>query len=393
MLRNLKTLTLALLLISGSAAAQTDDINAAARAVAANNLSVKSLKASLNQELESARAENVLQGPEAGFDYKVAGGNAENRWGVSLSQGFNWPGAYTARSRAIDAQAKANEANVRNEFLTQALAAKEAMIEAIAVKEQLKLVGEASARMGRLKNLMDSARYAGMLEIRRLGLEQFSLESRKAQLEERLAQLTATLTMLNGGQAVDIPAVKLSAQQLRPMDYFTQQRHLDPKAWAAKYTSEMNGSAVKAAKASALPSFSLGITHDYEERVHFNGISVGISLPSWKPSRAVAAATGALAASEYELASRTATVDAEIKADYEAAQALYSRIQPYEATFAQDDYGMLLSQAVERRDITIFQFLTEYSSYLAACADYNELLMKYATVNARLNRYDLLPQE
>ncbi len=66
--------------------------------ILASDPSVRAERARLAGEIEQLRSANSLEGPEIGFGYKW--GSEINKWDLSVSQSFDWPGVYGARRKA-----------------------------------------------------------------------------------------------------------------------------------------------------------------------------------------------------------------------------------------------------------------------------------------------------
>ena len=73
-------------------------------------------------------------------------------------------------------------------------------------------------------------------------------------------------------------------------------------------------------------------------------------------------------------------------ADYTEALRLYKRIGSQTDLLA-DDYPGLLKKAYEAGILTIFEYLTEYNSYLDTISAHNDLVMRYISLEAQLSKY------
>ena len=122
-----------------------------------------------------------------------------------------------------------------------------------------------------------------------------------------------------------------------------------------------------------MPSFKLSYAHDYEDGKHFNGFGIGISLPSWQPKKSVRMAEAKAIAADFDVLDYDIVRKARLNADYNEARHLYERIANEREVLA-NDYPALLKKAFDSGIFTIFEYLTEYNTYLdtlcrAQCAD------------------------
>ena len=83
-------LILSLALTSALPLCQAATLDETAMNIALRNPAVMSARAGYEADLESARAENILAGPEVEGEYLFSSeGNDGNRWSVSVGQSFD----------------------------------------------------------------------------------------------------------------------------------------------------------------------------------------------------------------------------------------------------------------------------------------------------------------
>lgn len=346
-------------------------------------------------ELHRERAENTLQGPEVEFGYKfnnTAGG--ENRWGLSVSQDFDWLGVYGARRKALNYRSQAYSMLVFDSFIESALKASDALADLGAARQRLALLDSVAADYADLAKIYSGAysdNLVTVMSVRKLGIETFALDRRIAEARAALTAAESRLRAMDVDPAtisLDTPAIP----SLAPQEVYRRQlmdRDLGVKA--ATMLKDAADADMSVARRTALPSFSVGYTHDYEEGQHFNGFSVGISLPSWAPRSSILAAgedaASRAASARLTLAQRTAAVDA----DYAEATVLIAALTRGESTFATDDYPAILRTLFDRGELTMPQYLYEYTEYIDAKLDYIDMQWRLAAAALRMNRFNLLP--
>ena len=382
----MKRIIIAAAALFAAISAIADDFDEAARGIAGANPQVAASRARYEARLEEGRAANVLAGPEVDFDYKFAPSGVENRWGISVGQSFDWPGAYAARRKAN---------GYRAEFVEKALEAKQLLIAIAESRKQLELLRAASMNMTRLAEAYETAFAQGettMLEVSKIRLRRFEIENRLAKAEIEDEQLLNNLRALNGGAGCpEVPELPLTAH-LRSLEEYRQElEDNDPGAAANRRLEAAALADVSAARRSALPSFKLAYVHDYEEGFHFNGFSVGISLPLWGPRASVKAARAEAMAQIQDTGDYSVRVNARLLNDYRLCSRLDSRVDAARRLFADDAYPAQLRKALDAGLITLFEYLSEYGSYLDAKSEYYTLCGELAQAWASLERFSLLP--
>lgn len=380
-------------LLATAVGATASDIDDAARAIADRNPELAASRARYEAELSATRAANVLPGLEVDFDYKF--GKLENRWGGGVSQSFDWPGLYSARRRALKSQQSAFELLYRADYLEQALAAKQLLIDYIRAQSQVDVLSEAQANVDRLEQLYAYAFERGettILEVRKLRLQSFALSTRRAEAQAALDGVAASLRALSGGEEVALdfggsfPAEVLAAEA----DYVEQLTANDPTVAAESSLLSAADSEISVARRSALPSFKVGYAYENEGGESFHGFALGIALPTWSNSSQLAASRAGRLAVELGARDYALRLRAQLSADYAAATRLGVRLEAGRSAFASDDYPRLLQKALDGGRINLFEYLREYNEYLEAKSEFIELEYAYASVMARLNRYSLL---
>ncbi len=374
------------------AVAQSSGIDTLAREIAAKNPAVAAAEASYTAELESARAANVLAGPEVDFDYSFSPeGSSDNRWGVSVGQSFDWPGVYRARSKANGYRAEAFRHLYLSRLSDATFEAKQILIRLAAAEEVAALMRTAADNIDRMHDAVEYAYSRGevtAIDLKKIHIERFSLHSRLARAEAELEGLKATVKALNGGVLPPTVPLPAGAELESLEDYRMSFETGNPVLAASRSMVQALDADVSVARRSALPSFKVSYVHEYEDRTHFNGFSIGIALPSWSTSRSRRAAEAAVHAESLGSADYTIKMNAELMTNYATAVSLSQRLNKARCAFEGDDYGDLLRTALEKGAITVLNYLTEYNSYLDAAAEYVALKAEMAQAIAFLNRYN-----
>lgn len=386
--------TLAAVSLFAALAMQAQSLDSLALQLALKDPAVTAAKNNYDAEIESARAANTLAGLDVDLDYKFAPDRGDNRWGVSVGQSFEWPGVYGARSKATRYRAEAFGQLYRGALVDAAFRANVALSALAASEQRLALLKDAYANMGMLYESSEYAYSRGeitILEMKRVELERFSLAKRRAQAEVELEAARASVRALNGGEDL---AVRLSLPQqthLLPLAEYQQLFNTnDPVLVANNGLFRAAQADASAARLGVLPSFKLAYVHDFEDGTHFNGFSIGVSLPSWNFRSQTRAAEAKAVAEQLSAHDYVLKTNAELVANHAKAVRLNSLVDDGARAFGDDDYPVLLRKALDMGMLNIRDYLTEYNRYLDAEADYIELREQLAQALAYINRYALV---
>lgn len=378
------TLTGAFLITIAAVAQNLDSI---CYTIALETPSLKAQEARIAAQRLQNEAENSLAGPEADFDYKFNASGGENRWGVSVGQGFDWPGVYYSRRKSNKLRENALENLHRQNVADKALEIKLAAIRLGQARRSMGIIGEAQANFS---ELVDKQKYAfdrgetTILTLRKSELQLMSVSTALAEAENELSQAEAALEAIAPGSRSrfdgvdDIEIVDLKPEQLylEALDASSGMTSVNAEAAAAHND-------ISVAKRTAMPSFKLSYVHDYEEFTHFNGFGISIALPSWQPSKSVNFARANAIAADFDAVDYGIVQHAKLHADYTEAQRLYTRIAD-QRELLDSDYPALLKKAYDAGIITIFDYLREYNDYLDTLSRHNALVADYAGIEARL---------
>lgn len=383
---------LAYILASAALTASAQDpFSAIETQIAENNPEVAAARQSYEALRLSDAADNNLSDPEVEFEH-LWGPKGDTRWSAGISQSFDWPGAYGARSRANAAKADARSAMLLSQMADIRYKARCVMLDIVGVNSQLALADSMICNLSRLEERTRLAMDRGQATRLDLSKVQFALLSLKQDRDEALARLNVSrseLVAINGGKAVDISGLQ-SYPQATLLDENTYLEAFDNSApGLAAMQSEVVAARAEASAAakSALPSFSVGYRHAYEDATHFDGFAVGMSLPFFSSRNRSKAAKAEVLAKALDSDSYRISSHAAIIADASNARRLKCRLSAFEQTFEATDYTSILNRLYENGQISVIDYITEINYYLDIRRQYLKLQNDYQLTLAALNRY------
>lgn len=364
--------------------------------VMSNNLTGRPEAARAEAQTEDILGENTLESPEVEFSRvwnTEAGG--ENKWSLSVSQSFDWPGVYAARREAARTSRIASQYLVESTLLDLRMEVSTLLIDIIYNAQLIEMQSELVDRMNRMEAYYKKAADAGSetrLDYNKTVLERIAVHRELHSMEAQRETLLASLQALNGGKDVTelakrlgslypiMPAVEnLSAELIKERD---------PQYAAALASVEAAKSMVKVEKRSRIPGFTLGYEHEVEGTETFNGFSIGLTLPVWGRKHQIKAGTleaeAALMDAEMALARRLA----EMEGDRRQLASLRTILDEYEPVVNDKANYELLHKALTAGQINFLTFIQEANYFIAAKRDYIDTLYEYNLTLTRLSRYN-----
>lgn len=385
------------LMVATYVSVMASDFDRALNILVSNNLEAKINSRRGEAEIETLKSENILEGPEAEFS-RVWGTNEEvgNKMAISVSQGFDWPGLYAARSKAIRTAESALEFLRQSTMLETRRDARMLLVDYIHNSQLIEIQQLYAARLDSMESYYKKASEEGLetkLDYNKTVIERIGIHRDLHQLERDRQALLVKIQAFNGGISPEeilsiigneYPTVNKS--RLISSIQLIEER--DPGIAAARLQETAARQNMKVEKLSGLPGFSVGYEHETELGGGFNGFSVGIKLPSWsrKHSRKAALIEAELAAGDLEIVLR------QRKADFESdlAQLDYYEhsISEYEPIVKDESPLILLRKALEAQQITLLNYMDEANYFLQAHRDYLDLVYEYQLTVARLSYYE-----
>jgi len=376
---------LALVLGAVSVAAQSP-FKPIIASVVDGNQSIKAGEASIAAELEAARADNALEGPEVEFEHLWASGTSDKKWNIGLTQEFAFPGLYAARSKASNAAAEASRLVLLGVKADKALAAKLLIIDLIDAHRRGAYYEEVRANLDRIAALVRKSYDFGdatVLDLRKTSLALIDIERAITDIRADIASLRASLAGL-GAEIPDDDNLfsAYPVQSCQPPSatdsLLCAIRDAETAAAAAK---------AKAVKLQAWPTFAVGYRHAFEENRHYNGLSVSMRLPSFSQSKKRRAAELEAEAISFETSARIVEKNSEDRGLYQAAADLAAGMEKYRDLSGDNSYLDLLAKAYDGGELTVIDYLNEINLFTSARLNYLDLQYRYNLTLARLNRY------
>jgi outer membrane protein, heavy metal efflux system len=342
-------------------------IDSVLSAIEKNNTSLSAMRKSTDAEKFRNQTGLYLQNPEIVFNYLW--GNPTtigNRTDISIKQSFDFPTAYGYRRQIADSrnlQSELEYQQQRKEILYAARILCTDIMYANAVNEEYgKRLLHAQSIADAFKAMYDK----GDVSILEHNKAQLNLLNLKKEAEARNIERTAylkQLTALNGGIAIELNEKSFQARILPPdfdQWYSTAEKNNPSLLWL-KQEIEVTRQQEKLNRAMSLPKASAGYMSEKVVGEHFQGISMGVSIPLWENKNTVKYAQAQSIALQSIETDRKLQFYNQLKIQYEKAVSLQQTVNDYRQAIQSSNNAELLKKALDQGEIPLINYLMELS--------------------------------
>lgn len=334
-----------------------------------NNLTIRALKQQSEAERMGNRVGLAPENPEVEFAY-LWGTPSEvgHRIDVSVTQSFDFPTSYVYRGRIANLKNEQAEIAVRKECREMMIEIGKLYYEIVYQNVRISDANKCLSYVSNVSKAYKQKLDAGSINIfdyNKVKLTELNMRQELEHAIVRRDNLLRELQQYNGGQAIPVADTLFPPIALPPSfdSWYQQVEKNNPMlAWIDK-EQEINVQQQKLDKSGWAPQFSAGYMREQVPSETFQGIKIGISVPLWhnvnslKQTKLQSSAITLLAADEQfqfrnRLQSQYAIVDSHLK-----------QVAEYESLLADINSFELLQLALEKGEISLVDYLMEYSIY------------------------------
>lgn len=345
--------------------------------------------------IQALKAENVPDNPEASFEHLWANGQTENRWNAGISQNLPWPGTFGARKKVIKAMESEAELNLASATLEARMKIEKILIDIIAAKKEIAYMEEIHKGMTALLDKYNKAWEHGettLIDLNKMKIEVIQSGASLTHARASLKGLMAELATYVGDSGINLEAACAPLEEfpmfrLAALDDYMAGIENSPAIRALEARIDVDRRNAELAKASRLPGFSLGYNHAYEEGFHFNGFSVGLTLPVYSRKDAVSAANSAALATGFERISLRKQTEADVISNYSHANSTREQMNQLGPVVEGTNNLALLRKALDGGQLSLLAYLQEVNYFLEARRSYLAYAKEYALLTLSLSPY------
>lgn len=350
---------------------------------------LKALEASLEAEAAKGGIDANLPDPEVEGEFLVAPPGEQNRWGAGISWGLDWPGVYSARKNLAKAESEINLWKAKTEQRDLGIETRRLILDYILQTRQIETLKSLILTNDSVAELSEKANRGGemtLLDLNKLRLEAAALAARLSAANDAKAQAAAALAGIAGHDCTallekmdnDFPSV--SGIEIADVASIISS---SPQMGEARAMINLADQEKRVASREALPGINFGYKHAFEDGNHFNGGSIGLSLPIFSSKGKMKAANASRKAAE--IAAEEIRINSETSAEnaLKRMTILNEEIKHIAPLLESTDNQALLMKAYKAGVITLIDYLNERNYFLEATMQLLEL--KYAAANAALD--------
>lgn len=357
-----------------------------------NSPGLKATRLRMEQEIETLKGENMLPDPEIEFERLWRSGEGDNRWSAGISQEIEWPGTYSARRKAITALTRAGEAAMSAAEIEERTKASQIIIGIIAARKEIAILDEIHSSMLSLESKLLTAWEKGeatILDVNKVKIEAIRSASRLHTAQMQLNSLQAELhAMTDGSMASIVPeGLDMPLYPLKDENVYLTALEASPQLESMRLAAQAANRQTALAKSSKWPGFTVGYNHAFEDGAHFNGFSIGLTLPLWSRKHIATAASNNAMATRFDMIARQTELKAKLHADYSGAASLYARMSQYGPLVEGVNNLTLLRKAFEGGELTLLNYLQEVNYFLEARLDYLSISKEYSLLATALQAW------
>ena len=340
--------------------------------------------AALRQQVEAQKLDYpeglYPANPEVEFNYLWSNPSAlGKRIDVSVRQTFDFPTAYAHRSKIADLQKASVDISYKAERLNVLLSAKQACIE---LAYQNALFREYAARLKNAERIAEVYKIkldkgeVNILEHNKAQLNLTSARAEVAKIEAECAALLSELKLLNGGKELSIAfgegfAVLNSQFSISTLpanfeEWYASAENKNPVLQYVRTQIEIEQRNIQLRRAMGLPKFSAGFMSEKIVGEHFQGVTVGMSIPLWENKDRVKQAQAQALAAEAMYEDSKIQFYNRLQTLYAKAVALQQNAQTVRQSLGDYNNEELLKKALDAGEISLLNYLFEIEYYYNA---------------------------
>lgn len=355
-----------------------------------NNLQLKAARETMKAEVLETKAENNLSNPEVNYAHLFSSQRSgQQQSELTVVQGFDFPTAYSARSKAGALEADARQRSYMVQRREVLLQAKLLCLDLIGLNREANLLTLLQAHADSLAQLCETRLESGdatALEVNRAKLGLMALHTELADNVSAHRSALQSLLAMNANLGIegmvedtypDLPALP---------DYATLCDELLPKnrdVQQAEAESKASRKRVSVSRQAGLPKLQVGYRRNTAPAEEFNGFIIGGSIPLFENRNKVKAASARALSAELQKESVTLSAEALLQARYNEAQSLKQAMAAYDLDLMRQSFS-LLGQALDGGQLTWHEYFVELEALIRQGQSYLKLENRYQKLLAEL---------
>ena len=382
-------------LISIGSFAQDVGMNDVLKEISQNNKQLQAYQSFIRSKNLGNKTENNLPDPQASAYYLPFGEHEkEDYYEYQISQRFEFPTVYAARSERIEKQKKLLELEynaMRQEVLLQA---KKELLELQILQQREELeqqrLEQAQQVYKQIRRLFD-AEQIGILELNKAKVAWLQQQFELGQIEIQIKNTLMELQKLNGGNSVQADEILLieDAEVAEMQVLWNEKLSADAEVQMLTALEAVAEQQVKLEKNKVLPDLTVGYNYQGVNSSNYSGFLGGLSIPLWNSRNKVKAAKAQLEYIQADAGAETAQFYNRFQENYRQYQLIKQKYEEYRETFKNLNSEELLFKAYELGEFSFLDYYREVEFYRQAHNKMLEMQKELFQLKAQLLKHQL----
>lgn len=355
-----------------------------------NNLQLKAARETMKAEVLETKAENNLSNPEVNYAHLFSSQRSgQQQSELTVVQGFDFPTAYSARSKAGELEADARQRSYMVQRREVLLQAKLLCLDLIGLNREANLLTQLQAHADSLAQLCETRLESGdatALEVNRARLGLMALHTELADNVSAHRSALQSLLAMNANLGIEGMVEDTYPNLPALPDYATLCDEVLPKnreVQQAEAESKASRKRVSVSRQAGLPKLQVGYRRNTAPAEEFNGFIIGGSIPLFENRNKVKAASARALSAELQKESVALSAEALLQARYNEAQSLKQAMAAYDLDLMRQSFS-LLGQALNGGQLTWHEYFVELEALIRQGQSYLKLENRYQKLLAEL---------
>ncbi|WP_167604656.1 TolC family protein [Maribellus sediminis] len=386
-------LILTAVLTIGQFSSAQNNIDALLAEIENNNTTLSALRKTVEAEKMGNKTGIQLQNPEVEFHYLWGNPSAiGNRTDISVQQSFDFPSAYAYRNQIADMKNEQAELEYKKQkldiFLRVRLICAELTYQN-ALRTEYQKRQENASRIAQSVETKLNVGEANILDRNKAKVTLLNTEAELRHIEIQRQTLLQQLATLNGGNAVDFndSVFQLSAIDTDFEQWVEQAAVNNPVLNWLKQEIDISEKNTRLQSAQSLPKLNAGYMSEKVVGEHFQGLTVGISIPLFENKNTVKYARLKNEAAQHRQIDEKMRFYNEMKTLHTKAIALQQNISEFRDQLSLQSDLELLKKALDKGSISLTEYLFELTVYYDSLENLLEMEKELSTTKAQLLIY------
>lgn len=375
--------------------AQSTQIDQVLQEIEQNNKELKAFQSLMESRKLDLKSGNNLPDPQVAAFYLPFGEHNKGDYSeFQVSQSFEFPTVYAARSKWIDKQSDQLQLEYDQRRQGILLPAKKFCLKLISLTKrkevELLRVEQAQQVFDQVQELFEKEQ-VGILELNKAKIawmqEQFQVE----QIENEIQNVQLSLQKLNGGELIRFEQSEFSDElTVAPSDSIWQQiKSIDPVIKALKGGEEVAMQQVQVQKNQLLPNLTAGFNHQGVLGNNYSGVYGGISIPLWNSRNKVKAAKAQYQYRQSNTEAVTTERHSNFMEQYNQYDLMLRKYREYTTTLEGLNSENLLLEAYQLGQISFMDYYVELQFYRQAYDKMLEIEKELHQLKAEILKHQL----